>query len=161
MNKKVTIAIISAFFALVLGCSKPLTPTYAGYKNLRLEKIGLKENILAAEVQLFNPNHYPLQVKSADVDLYLADRFVSKTKFDTLITMIPKDTTSIPLRLTLSAKDLLRNAGLVLLNPDIKVRIDGNVRAGRKGYFVNLPVNYEGTQRINLFEDSVNAIPTK
>jgi LEA14-like dessication related protein len=152
MKALIWIALVCA--ALTSGCSKPLTPTYAGYQNLRMAKLGFAENIIATEVKLYNPNPYPLQVKEASLDLYLNNRFVGSTQFNTLINLVAKDTTLIPLQIKASAKDLLRGTAPILVNPDVQVRIEGKVKAGRKGFFVNVPVNYEGRQRIDLLRDT-------
>jgi hypothetical protein len=56
----------------------------------------------------------------------------------------------VPLQLQANAKDVLGNALRVFLNPDVKIRITGSVKAGRGGFFLNVPIDYEGVQRINL-----------
>jgi LEA14-like dessication related protein len=141
--------LILVFFILA-SCGKPQAPEYAGYENFRLEKAGLSGNILAADVKLFNPNNYNLQLKSASMDVYFNDRFLGHSSLDTLIILTAKDTTSFPLRMQASVKDLLKNAASLLLNPNVKLRITGSAKAGRGGFFINVPVNYEGMQKIEL-----------
>ena len=153
MNAGVFRIILWAMVAL-MACGKPLQPTYAGYQNLRLKKIGLRENIVATDIKLYNPNKYPLQIKQADLDLYFNDRFVGTTQFQNLMDLAAKDTTTIPLELKASAKNLLIGMAPLLLDPNVKVRIDGSVKAGRQGIFVNVPINYEGRQRIDLLQDA-------
>jgi LEA14-like dessication related protein len=152
---KVVTLLLAGCAVITMACSKPLRPTYAGYQNLRLAKIGFRENIIAAEVKLYNPNNYPLQVKEADLDLYLNGHFVGNTHMQTLTDLAAKDTTMIPLELKATAKNLLFGAAPLLLNSNVKVRIDGTVKAGRKGFFKSVLVNYEGQQRIPLLKDSV------
>jgi LEA14-like dessication related protein len=147
--------IIAWSVVITVACSKPLRPTYAGYQNLRLTKIGIRESIMAAEVKLYNPNNYPLQVKEADLDLYLNDRFVGTTHMQTPTDLAAKDTTMIPLELKATAMNLLKGAAPLLLNPNVRLRINGMVKAGRKGFLISVPVNYEGRQRIILLRDSV------
>ena len=76
------------------------------------------------------------------------------TQFQNLMDLAAKDTTTIPLELKASAKNLLIGMAPLLLDPNVKVRIDGSVKAGRKGIFVNVPINYEGRQRIDLLQDA-------
>jgi LEA14-like dessication related protein len=141
---------IAVLLFTLSSCKKPVSPKYIGYENFQMEKMGLKDNILSTRVKLYNPNAFPLQVKSASVDVYINDHFFGHSALDSLITLPAKDTSFVPLRLTASAKDILSNTLRVWLNPDVKVKIRGSARAGRGGFFVNVPIDYEGTQRIEL-----------
>ena len=136
---------------LLAGCSKPLAPEYVGYNNFRIEKAGLSKNILATDIKLYNPNKYDLHLKSAAMDIYFNDRFLGHSTVDAAVTLPAKDTTSFPLRLEASAKTLLSNTAELLLNPNVKIRITGSAKAGRGGFFINVPINYEGIQKIELF----------
>ncbi len=132
------------------SCSKPSSPKYVGYETFKVEKVGLKDNILSTKVNLYNPNNYALKLKSASIDVFINNDFLGHSSLDSLITLPGKDTTFVPLRLTASAKDLLSNTLKVWLNPDVKVRIKGSARAGRGSFFINVPIDYEGMQRIAL-----------
>lgn len=132
------------------GCSKPLAPQYAGYENFRLEKASFSDNILASDIKLYNPNSYDLKLKSASLDVYFNDKFLGCSTLDSLIVLPAKDTAIFPLRLTASAKDILSNTAKLLLNPDVKIRLAGSAKAGRGSFFINVPIEYEGTQRIDL-----------
>ena len=139
--------------AFLLGsCAKPLAPKYLGYENFRLAKASFGTSILATDIKLYNPNRYPLQLKSANLDVYFNNNFLGHSSLDTLITLPAKDTTLIPLQMEAKAKDLLSNAFKLLFNPDVRVKITGSAKAGRSGIFINVPLDYEGTQRINLSE---------
>ena len=132
------------------SCKKPLPPEYVNYENFRLEKMGFSENTLAADIKLYNPNSYNLQLKSASMDIYFNDRFLGHSSVDALITLEAKDTTSFPIRMQASAKDILKNTADLLLNPNVKIRITGSAKAGRGGFFINVPINYEGMQKIKF-----------
>jgi LEA14-like dessication related protein len=121
-----------------------------GHDAFRVEQVGLQNSVLATSIKVYNPNAYPLQLKSASVDIFINDNFLGHSSLDSLITLPGRDTTAIPIRLTASAKDLLSNSVRVFLNPDVKLRLKGNARAGRSGFFVNVPIEYEGMQRIEF-----------
>ena len=132
------------------SCSKPKPPQYAGFENFRIEKASVSKTILATDVKLYNPNDYTLQLKSADLEVYFNDKYLGRSTLDSLIKLASKDTTTFPLRMQASAKDILSSGAKLLLNPDVKIRITGNAKAGRGGVFINVPINYEGMQRINI-----------
>lgn len=143
------LAIVLAVFVLA-SCSKPQAPQYAGYQNFRIEKASLNNSVLASDIKLYNPNTYNLNLKSASLDVYFNDKFLGHSALDSLIVLPAKDTAVIPLRLTASAKDILSNSAKLLLNPDVKIRLTGTAKAGRGGFYINIPINYEGVQRIDL-----------
>ncbi|HEV7333418.1 MAG TPA: LEA type 2 family protein [Flavisolibacter sp.] len=141
---------ITGLLFYMSSCSKPQSPSYHGYEDFRVEKVGVKNTVLSTRVKLYNPNGYALKLKSASIDVYINNDYLGHSSIDSLITLPGKDTTYVPLQLTASAKDLLSNTLKVWLNPDVKIRITGEARAGRGSLFVNVPINYEGVQRIQL-----------
>lgn len=132
------------------SCSKPTAPRYVGYENFRLEKAGFANTVMATDIKLYNPNSYPLQLRSASMDVYLNDRFLGHSSLDSLVILPAKDTAVFPLFMNATAKDILANGVSLFLNPDVKVRITGSARAGRGGFFINVPIDYEGMQRIQF-----------
>ncbi len=143
-------SVATVIMFLISSCSKPVSPKYLGYQNLRMEKMGFTNNVIAIDVKLFNPNRYPLQLKSASLDMYINNAFLGHSALDSLIVLPAQDTSYIPLRLEASAKDILSNTAKILLNPNVKVKINGSAKAGRGGFFINVPIDYEGMQRIDL-----------
>ena len=146
---KLLIVFAAVFF--LSSCSKPLPPQYVGYENFRLEKASIQKSILATDIKLYNPNTYNLQLKSASLDVYLNDSYAGHSALDSTIVLTQKDTTLFPLRMEASAKDMLKHTANMLLNPNVKIRITGSAKAGRSGIFINVPINYEGVQRMELF----------
>jgi LEA14-like dessication related protein len=143
---------LSAIFILFFfcRCSKPETPTYLGYEDFRVAQLGIKNTVLTTKVKLYNPNAYALKLRSASIDVYLNNNFFGHSTLDSLITLPGRDTTYVPLSLSASSKDILGNAVKVWLNPDVKVKITGTAKAGRGSLFINVPINYEGVQRLEF-----------
>lgn len=144
------IIVLTGVIFMASSCSKPKTPAYLGYENFKVEKVGVNNTVLSTRVKLYNPNAYALKLKSASIDVFVNNDFLGHSSVDSLITLPGKDTSYVPLQLTASAKDLISNTLKVWLNPDVKIKITGVARAGRGGIFVNVPINYEGVQRIQL-----------
>jgi LEA14-like dessication related protein len=132
-------------------CKKPKEPDYIDFQHLRLAKAGLDQSRITFDLRYYNPNNFGMQLKSAQVDVFFNDKFVGHSALDTLIEIPKADTFLIPVSMDVKLKNLLANAAQLLLNPDVMVRLNGNAKVGRKGIFVNVPVNYEGKQRIDLF----------
>ena len=151
MNNKIMILgyfLIVIFFAI--SCSKPIQPTYLGYQNLRLGKVGTKSNVLMSDIKFYNPNKYALNVKEAEMDVYFNDRLLGHTSMSNTVSLPPLDTTLVPFTIAASMTDILANTAQIYLNPNVRVKVQGNAKAGRGGIFVNIPINYSGTQRIQF-----------
>jgi LEA14-like dessication related protein len=146
--------VILGYFLIVLffliSCSKPIQPTYLGYQNLRLGKVGTKSNVLMSDIKFYNPNKYALNVKEAEMDVYFNDRLLGHTSMQNMVSLPPKDTTFVPFTIEASMADILANSAQIFLNPNVRVKVQGNAKAGRGGIYVNIPINYSGTQRIQL-----------
>ncbi len=70
------------------------------------------------------------------------------------------DTTHIPLSMQSTPRDILAQSAQLLFNPRVKVKIDGKVKAGKSGFFINVPINYEGEQSINLNGEGKDTVIT-
>ena len=149
------ITLVGITLLLSFGCSKPKEPEYLAFENLQIRKVGISESIVGADLKYYNPNGFNLQLKKADLDLYINDRFVGHSVLDTLIEIPAKDTFYVPISFSLNLGDLFKNALQLLLNPEVKLRIEGKARVGKSGFYRNVPVSYEGKERIDvLMKDS-------
>ena len=146
---------------LLAGCGKPKPPQYLGYSNVRLEKAGLANSVVAADIKFYNPNAYALKLKQADLDVFFNDRFIGHSLIDSLITLPGRDSSAVPLRLQVAAKDVLASAAQLLLNPNVRLHVKGTAKVGRGSLFINLPVDYEGTQRIDLLAGDTTTVPAQ
>ncbi|HEY0678353.1 MAG TPA: LEA type 2 family protein [Chitinophagaceae bacterium] len=151
MVKTIPLLIIlsSCLFGLSF-CGKPKEPDYIDFQNLRLTKAGVDKSVLSLDLRYYNPNDFRMQLKEAAVDVYFNDKFVGHSMLDSLIDIPRRDTFSIPVLMELKLKDVLSNAARLLLNPDVMVKLNGKARLGKGGIFMNVPINYEGKQRIDL-----------
>ena len=155
--KKLRSSYYLAGIILLVGvsCKKPKEPEYLAVENLHVSKAGLSESIVAADVKYYNPNNFKLQLKKANVDVYVNDKFVGHSDLDTLIHIPANDTFYIPISMKLNLGDFLKNAVQLLLHPEVTFKIQGTARVGKSGIFRTFPVNYEGKERIDeLLKDS-------
>jgi LEA14-like dessication related protein len=149
-NKSVILGYFLIVIFFTISCSKPIQPTYLGYQNLRLGKVGTKSNVIMSDVKFYNPNKYALNVKQAEMDVFFNDKFLGHSSMSNLVSLPPLDTTLVPFTIEVAMTDLLANTAQIYLNPNVKVKVQGNAKAGRGGVFVNVPINYQMTQRIQL-----------
>ena len=151
MKSYITALLTITISFLAFSCSKPQTPTFIDIDHLRISKVSKQESVVSADLRCFNPNNYKLGLKSSSLDFYVNDRLLGKSVSDSLITIPALDTFYVPVTLRVDMSNILQNALQSVLSSEVNVRVEGNAKAGRSGFYVNLPVHYEGKQKLNLF----------
>lgn len=143
--------LVIGFLALsILSCAKPKDLEYVDFKNLKVLQFGFKESTVAMDIEFFNPNRYQIQVKKADVDIYINNTFLGKSTLDSLIRIPGKDTFMIPVLMKVQTGGALTNIIRIASDSAVLIKMDGTATFGRNGIFVNYPVKYEGMQRIKF-----------
>jgi LEA14-like dessication related protein len=123
-------------------------PQFVEARNFALTSVGLKSSTVYTDLFYFNPNGFGIQMKKADLDIYVDDKFIGHTLIDTLINIPRRDTFSIPVSMDVEMKKIFPNALSILLKEEVMLRIEGTAKLGKAGLFVNVPVRYEGKQRL-------------
>ena len=136
--------------AVLAGCGKPLAPEYRSIENLRVNSLGIGESAISADLKYFNPNNFSLKLKHGEVDVYLNNRFLGKTILDTLTVIPARDSFYIPVSMKVDMKQVYSNALDILLSNEVLIKLDGFARMGKTGIFFNLPIKYEGKQKLDI-----------
>jgi LEA14-like dessication related protein len=109
----------------------------------------MDESVLHADLSFYNPNGFNLELKKADVNVFLNDQLANHYVMDSTINIPKKDTFYVPLNLNISPKILISSAIRMLMNDNtVKVRLEGSIRIKRGALGVTVPVNYEVTQKM-------------
>ena len=138
------------FTGLLAGCSRPEAPQYQSIENFRLQNPGWTESVVSADVKYYNPNAYTIHFKRAEMSVFINRHFVGKSVLDTLIDIPARDTFFIPVSMKLNMRDVFSNAVEVLLLHEADIKLDGFARLGRSGIYINVPIHYEGKQKIDV-----------
>lgn len=140
-----------AVILLSSGCLKPKAPVYYDFVNFKVDSLGEVQSVVSADLKYYNPNNYNLQLKEGLVDVYLNQRLAGRSVLDSMIIIPKNDTFYLPVRMRVDMSTILANALSILLNSEMDVRLQGKAKVGRSGVFVNIPILYEGRQRIPLY----------
>jgi LEA14-like dessication related protein len=149
MSKKIVWALLPLF---LVACAKPTQFDYLGVKSFKVLNFGLKESSAAVNLEYYNPNKFPVTMKSADVDVYINNSFFGKATLDSTLHIPKKDTFSLPVLLTIDMTGGAMST-IQILNQgqdSVFVKMDGKARVGRGGFFINYPIKYEGMQKIKF-----------
>lgn len=148
-GKSLLMAAIALTCWTMSSCKQPEIPEYQALENFNIGRMGMKETVVSADLKYYNPNNYELQFRRADLAISVNDRPVGNTVLDTLIWIPKKDTFYIPVQMKVNLKQLMGNALTLIMDDELDIKVNGTVRLGRSGFFMNLPVNYQGKQKIN------------
>jgi LEA14-like dessication related protein len=143
-----------SFISLVLlcnSCSTPKAIEYRSFQNLVIEKMGFASSAVRMDIVYYNPNNFALQLKRADLDIYLDNNLAGHATQEYQITIPKLAEFSIPVQVDVDMKNILRNAFTSILNKEVLVKVTGTVKVGKANIFLTIPVNYEGTQAYNFF----------
>lgn len=139
-----------------LACTKPEAPEYQGFQQIVVNKVDAQQTVLTANVKFYNPNPFNMELKKADINVFLNDKPANHYILDSTIQIPAKDSFWIPVTLQLDMKNLMSNALQSLLNDQLKIRMEGFVRVKRGGFGFRVPVHYEETQKLSSLIQGVN-----
>ena len=145
--KKVICLVLLAALALT-ACRRPKELVYCDVQNFKLKQAGVKQTAISANIFLYNPNNFSLKLKKADVAVFLNERIVGNVTLDSLSIIPAKDSFSLPVTLALDMSNVIPGAMQLLFNSQVDLKIKGSIKAGKRGVFVSVPVNYEGKQDV-------------
>lgn len=134
---------------MISSCAKPKGFDYLGFQNVKVLKWGVEETTIGMDVQFYNPNS-GLQLRKADVNVQINNKYVGRTVMDSLINIPKKDTFIIPMTMTMETISAVSGILQSISDTSVLVKLDGNAMVGRSGVFFNYPIKYEGNQKIKL-----------
>ena len=142
------IILLTVVFA---SCSKPQGFEYRDLKNFKVNNWGFDRSNISMELVYFNPNSFGVDLKKVDCDLYLDNNFVGKFSLDTLMHITRNSEFSLPATMEVDMSNILKNSVNMLFSREVLVGAKGSTRVGKGGIFVNVPFNYEGRHKVDLF----------
>lgn len=144
-----------SFLALMIcfisiSCKSPKAFIYRDIRNFKLNNLGFTKSKVSMDLLFFNPNSFNVKLKKVDCDVYLDSNYVGKVVLDTLM-LIPKSSEfSLPASFDIDMKNLFKNSMNLLFNKEVLIGARGTSRVGKGIFFVTIPFNYEGKQKLNL-----------
>ena len=147
-KKKLFLAAI--FFSVISACSKPEGLQFVGYKNFQVQTMGLTNGMVGIDLAFYNPNRFPLQLKKADLNVFLNQNLLGHFSQDTLFNIPPRDTFYYPLRMKVNLINLLANIQNTNFHDSVNILAEGSCKVGRKGFFISVPVHYATRRSFNF-----------
>lgn len=153
MKSSASLLCIILFGMLVFmsSCREPKDLEFREFKNLSVDKIGFVSSNLTVDLIYYNPNNFGLELNRTDLDIYLDSNFLGHSSQDFQVAIPKRDLFTVPLKVELDMKNLLKNGLSSLFKREVSIRILGKVKVGKAGVFKSFPVDYTTVQNIELF----------
>ncbi|HVY76092.1 MAG TPA: LEA type 2 family protein [Puia sp.] len=133
------------------SCADPVPPEYLGIRDLRFDKLDMDESKLHTDLAFFNSNPFSMELKKADINVFLNDQLANHYTMDSTIQIPKRDSFLVPIDLRLNPRMLLGSAIQMLMNNNqVKIRLEGTVRVKRSGVGFTVPIHYEELQKLDI-----------
>ena len=147
--KKLFLTSIVCIFIFAMGCQKPLAPEYQGFQELQVAKLTMEESSLSTKLKFYNPNNFGIQLKKAEMDIFVNNKLADHYLLDTTIYISKLDTFYIPVSLKLNFRSMFSNAIQALLSNEVKIRLAGYAKLKKGAVGFRVPLLYEETEKID------------
>ena len=134
------------------SCHEPKSLEFKEFKNLTVDKLSFAGAALKVDLVYYNPNNFGLQLNRTDLDVYIDSTFLGHSSQDVQVNVPKRDVFTIPLKLDLDVKNLLKNGISSMFNKNVSVRVLGSVKVGKAGIYKSFPVDYTSIQNFSLFK---------
>jgi LEA14-like dessication related protein len=143
---------VKILFVLALSLLSSLDlfkePQFVDARNFKLRSLGIKQSTIHTDLYYFNPNNASLNLKEADLNIYIDGRFAGHSLLDTFIQIPARDTFAIPVNVDVEMKNVFPNALAILMNEDVELKIEGKAKIGKAGIYLNIPVRYKERMKL-------------
>lgn len=145
---RLTGLLIISLGLLVSSCGKMEKPVFNYIDNFKIKKPGIKKSLVTFDVQCFNPNNSKARLKEADGEAWLDSNYVGHFYVDSTIAIPAKSNFAIPVKLDMDMKNMLIYSLNGFKNEDVLVKVKGNARVGKSGFYKTIPLSYEGKHNL-------------
>lgn len=136
------------YLLIVLSACKFYPPEFKGIDNVEFIKNEAEESSIKLSLKIYNPNTYPIKLKSGFGELYLENKKVGELNFKKKIKLKAKKENKIEPQIFYKLeKNALIKLTPMLLKDSVEFKIEGNVKAGI--WFFSKKNQLEYTQTIN------------
>ncbi len=139
------------FLFFMTSCREPRDLEFREFKNLSMENLGFASANLKVDLVYYNPNNFGLELNRTDLDIYLDSNYLGHSSQDIQVAIPKREEFTVPLKIDLDLKNLLKNGLATMLKKNVTIRVMGKVKVGKAGVFKSFQVDYQTVQDISMF----------
>jgi LEA14-like dessication related protein len=152
--KKIHI-LLGILIVFLSACNTAKSFEFKGVKSLKIEKASLKNSILNAQIEYFNPNSFNLSLKKIDCDILVNDQKFTHYALDTLLPIPPTSNFIVPAKMEIQLSSILQHSVDIMFNKPLKITIVGNATLTKGIFTKTVPINFTTTKSLNLKESVI------
>jgi hypothetical protein len=89
-----------------------------------------------------------IDLQQSDISVYIDDQLAGTTIVDTIIGIPAKDTFSVPVKVAIDMKNILRNALTIFTNEKVNIKLVGTATLKKSNMTFRVPISYSGEQKL-------------
>lgn len=142
-----------SFFPLLLiilfaSCGKMKDPVFKGIENVKVNEVGMSESTVTLDIRYHNPNNFKGLLKQAEGDAWMDSTYLGHFIVDSSVNIPANSEFLVPVKMAVDMKKMLKHSLAAFLNENVLLRITGQARAGKSGFYRNFSLNYQGMQNL-------------
>ncbi len=134
------------------SCHAPKDLVFKEFKNLKLSQVDFSGAALSVDLVYYNPNNFGLSLSRTDLDIFVDSTFLGHSIQDIQVAIPRRNDFTVPLKINLDMKNLLKNGLVSMMNKQVSVKVLGSVKVGKAGIYKSFPVDYTTVQTFSLFK---------
>ncbi len=131
------------------SCTKPQDLQFIDVQNIRMINLGLTESTVGLDVRFYNPNKQQVKLKDVNTKVYANSAYLGTTSMDSTVTVPRRDTFAIPLTMKIPTLTAIGKLMQGLQDSTVDIKVEGSVKMGKAGVFLNYPIRYESRQKLS------------
>ncbi|MBS1600049.1 MAG: LEA type 2 family protein [Bacteroidetes bacterium] len=148
-TKKISAFLFGSVLLFTVACQKPLAPEYKGFDNLQIGKLSMQESHFSTSLKFYNPNSFGIQLKKAEMDIFVNDKLADHYLLDSTIYISKLDTFYIPVSIKINLNNVFSNALQALISKEVKIRLAGYAKLKKGAVGFRVPLLYEETEKLD------------
>ena len=129
------------------SCKDIKDPELRGFDNVQIIKPGFIKSTVRINARYYNPNRFKAKLKEAHGEAWIDNIYLGTFQVDSVILVPALNEFIVPVDLSFETLKVLQ----VVANEEVLLKVTGNARAGKGGFYKNFPLNYEGKQNIKKY----------
>lgn len=132
----------------MISCRNIKDPEFRSIEAIDLNTLNLNNPAVKVNVIYFNPNNFSAKLKEASGDAWVDSILLGHFTIDSIIHAPANSEFVVPVNLAVNMQTILQNSMMLLSKEEVLLRISGNAKAGKGGFYKNFPIFYEGKQKV-------------
>ncbi len=133
------------------SCRTPKDLEFREFNGVKLDRLGFSASSLSVNLVYYNPNNFGLELNRTELDIFVDSVYLGHSSQILQVPIPKRDIFTVPLKIDLDMKNLLKNSLVSLFNKEVAIRTVGNVKVGKAGIYKNVKVDYSTRQQLSLF----------